>query len=242
MSDDYQSHAAAYALRLIDELGTHSGDLGLSFVHASTTGLFPKESLDRALSMLLRVGFVVIDVDTAMLTPRGAAALALEGEALAHVIAREVDASTRAETNVQLGESGEVAVEKACRHQLEQIGRTDLASRVIRASLVSDALGYDIVAPRADGVDRLIEVKTTSSTTKGIFPFYISRFEYDVGRRSDQWSLVACETYGDKVEVIGWTRSAPLAPYLPDDRSGRWTEAQVRMPQSLLFSGLPPVI
>src|SRR5688500_16852398 len=59
------------------------------------------------------------------------------------------------------GDLAEAHVTEACRAQLIEAGRDDLAARVRRVSLTSDQLGYDITAPRLDDSTRRIEVKGT---------------------------------------------------------------------------------
>jgi hypothetical protein len=76
---------------------------------------------------------------------------------------------------------------------------------------------------------------------RGSIRFFLSRNEYEVGRRNpDQWALVAC-TFGaagvDSVDIVGWCRAITIQPYLPDDCGGRWTEALVRLPASQLRGG-----
>jgi hypothetical protein len=61
-----------------------------------------------------------------------------------------------------IGEIGEEVVLTAARHELTLLNRDDLARRVRRVSLDSDALGYDISAPRLIGEPRLLEVKAST--------------------------------------------------------------------------------
>lgn len=89
----------------------------------------------------------------------------------------------------QLGSAGERWVVELERESLRRAGRPDLAGRVQWAAHdVGDGLGFDVASFRADGADRLIEVKTTNLGR--LTPFYITRWEIDVSRdRADVYSL-----------------------------------------------------
>jgi hypothetical protein len=115
---------------------------------------------------------------------------------------------------------------------------------VQQVSVISDALGYDVLAPRIDAAPRKLEVKTTASLVdKGLMRFFLTRNEYEQGRRApESWSLVACHFVDMQVIILGWTPARTLMPYLPDDGNGRWAEALVRFPLSGLAVGIPSAI
>ena len=89
-----------------------------------------------------------------------------------------LDAENRA-----LGTRGEEFVFELERRRLhDDEGRADLAKRVKwRARDDGDGLGYDILSFESDGLDRLIEVKTTVSGK--YFPFSLTRNELACSRR-----------------------------------------------------------
>ena len=123
------------------------------------------------------------------------------------------------------------------------MGRPDLRWQVQRVSLVSDSLGYDVWAPSIGATSRHLEVKTSTRLAFGSFEFYLSRNEFEVGRReAAAWALVACHIDGERVADVGWCRAAALGAYLPDDQNGYWTEARVRLPRAVLVDGLPPAL
>jgi hypothetical protein len=115
---------------------------------------------------------------------------------------------------------------------------------IVQVSVFDDTLGYDVSAPTLrHGASRHLEVKTASTVHAGLFPFYLSRNEYEVGRREPaEWALVACERSSDTVTILGWCRASVLTDYLPTDHRGRWTEALVRVPRAILFEGIPPCV
>jgi hypothetical protein len=112
------------------------------------------------------------------------------------------------------------------RQDLARAGRPDLAALVQRVSLISDQLGYDVVAPTLRGKVRRMEVKTTSRSAQTHFEVYLSRNEAAVAVRDPSWTLVLCQACdSSRAEVVGWCRANAFAPVLPSDKHprGRWT-------------------
>lgn len=104
-------------------------------------------------------------------------------------VARHFDVAGRDERNRALGRAGEERVLHYERTLLRQHGRDDLARQVRWvAEEDGDGAGYDIASFTTDGLDRLIEVKTTNGWERT--PFYISRNELAVAEeRRDSWCL-----------------------------------------------------
>ena len=130
-----------------------------------------------------------------------------------------------------IGEIGEELVVEAARHQLLAVGHPELAAQVRRVSLGSDALGYDVSAPRTTGSRRMFEVKA-SSTHDGP-AFFLSRNEWRTGiRNADDWFLVYCrieEVEKRTGEIVGWCPASSLTDHVPDDRgSGEWRSVHRR--------------
>jgi len=145
------------------------------------------------------------------------------------------------DTNIELGEAGEELVVAECRAELEAAGRKDLAERVQRVSLISDQLGYDVVAPTPAGGTRRIEVKTTASRSR-VIRVSVSRNEAEFGLRDPSWALVVCGPgSGDCLGIIGWCRGNVLEPLLPIDKDPRatWASAAVSLQPGFLTAGLP---
>ena len=88
-----------------------------------------------------------------------------------------------------------------------------------------------------------MEVKTSIATKSGLFRFYLSRAEYEVGLVDSEWALVGCQVEeDDTLSLAGWCRAPSLDTYLPvDGQAGRWVSAEVSVPVALLKPGLPPV-
>lgn len=144
---------------------------------------------------------------------------------------------------MRLGELGECAVVNLSRQELANAGRSDLAALVQRVSLISDQLGYDVVAPTLRGKPRRMEVKTTSSGVQTHFEIYLSRNEAAVALRDPSWALVLCRVCDpSSAEVVGWCRAEAFAPALPCDKHprGRWTQAKLQLDREKLKEGLPP--
>jgi hypothetical protein len=161
---------------------------------------------------------------------------------LTAILREPLDAARRAE----VGAVAEEFVAAECRHTLEELGHPALSAQVRRVSLIDDRLGFDVASPTVGGDPRLLEVKGSTNATPGLFPFFLSRNEYDVGRRSPRsWSLVACSVDAandDAVAVVGYCRASALEVYLPSDGNGRWTEAAVTLPVYVLTPGLPTAV
>jgi hypothetical protein len=144
---------------------------------------------------------------------------------------------------IHLGELGECAVVKLSRQELANAGRSDLAALVQRVSLISDQLGYDVVAPTLRGKPRRMEVKTTGREVQTHFEIYLSRNEATVAQRDPSWALVLCKACEpSSAEVVGWCRAEAFAPALPCDKHprGRWTQVKLQIDREKLLEGLPP--
>jgi hypothetical protein len=145
-----------------------------------------------------------------------------------------------------IGALGEECVVEYARQELRELGHEELARAVRRVSLVSDQLGYDVVAPRIDGAPRLLEVKTAADRPPAEFEFFISRNEAQTGLRTRDWALVACAVLDEQegtAEIIGWCPGATLRDRLPSDAEyGRWTQAQLSIPLTALHAGLPRLV
>lgn len=141
---------------------------------------------------------------------------------------------------METGAKGEGHVVDLARQELHDAGHPELALAVRRVSLISDALGYDVVAPNLDGVIRRLEVKTTTAARR--LRVLVSRNEADYGRRDPRWSLVACRAVDEAVELVGWCPYALLADRIPGDRhpQGRWRVVAVDLAVEDLHPGLPP--
>ncbi len=143
----------------------------------------------------------------------------------------------------RLGELGECMVVQQSRQDLEDIGRNDLAASVQRVSLISDQLGYDVVAPTVGGKLRRMEVKTTTGVGHSHIEIHLSRNEAAVGIRDPSWALVVCRVRDDHAqEIVGWCRAAALASLLPGDMHarGKWETAKLLLEREMLIAGLPP--
>lgn len=143
----------------------------------------------------------------------------------------------------QVGDVGELHVLGELRDELVDAGHERLATAVRHVSRVSDAYGYDIAAPRVQGPDRLIEVKSTTRIENGCATVFISRHEAETGSINDNWALVVCEVADVRARVastLGWLRYAAIDAALPSDTGrGRWESASIRLRVNDLADGLP---
>jgi hypothetical protein len=161
----------------------------------------------------------------------------LRREAFLLGLAQRVDLDRRRE----LGERGEVWVQQAYIALLNQMGRPELAAKVVRVSLVSDALGYDLTVPCPPEQSLRIEVKTTTDAEN--LSFFISRNEFEVGRRDIGWRLVVCVLDGNG-EIFNsyWGLASNFLSVAPQEVSkrGRWASLRMSLPRGILKMGLPP--
>jgi hypothetical protein len=140
------------------------------------------------------------------------------------------------------GEIGEELVVSAAREELLGLGREDLARAVRRVSLTSDALGYDVNAPRLTGRPRLLEVKSTTRTDD-TFRVFISRNEANIGAKFPDWAMVVCRVTDLEMrsaEICGWCPAHTFSARLPTDSArGRWEQASIGLRAEELHPGLP---
>jgi hypothetical protein len=242
----YQISAALWVVRAMDANGVSTTELDAAFHGAVTQGRFPRPDLFNAHQLLLSRGLLeIIDARTVPQKPILVIQKLADSEAiplLAHLLMSVDDLETDdVERREEVGALGEEAVVAWCVDELKELGREDLAAQVQRVSLVSDHFGYDVSAPTLLDEGRMLEVKATTSTST--FRFFLTRNEYEVGRRNAQrWALVACRVVGNQATVIGWCRVSELERYIPDDANGRWTEALVYLPRYALLAGAPSAI
>lgn len=158
-------------------------------------------------------------------------------EALLHALGRRWDDQHRRE----VGDIGEELVVAHARAELAALGHAELAPAVRRVSLVSDQLGYDVVAPRIAASPRLLEVKATSATKDALV--FLSRAEADTGSRFDDWALVVCSVHdiGRRTgEIVGWCQRADVEHLLPADKLGSyWQSVAIELERLSLRPGLP---
>ena len=257
----HQVRAALYVARTVDSAGSDATSVARAYAHAVTDGMHRYADLERAEQALLSAGLLwrddqrlmpsitlcdatelpdddAVDVLEAMLS---GAHWRWSESAGSSVPAELANVMLDVDRRVEVGAAAEEVVLQHCRLQLKHLGREDLARKTKRVSLISDALGFDILAPMIGGSSRQLEVKGQTTPPGSTVRFFISRNEYEVGRRSERWALVCCSV-DDASHHLGWCRAVALEPYLPVDRNGRWTEAVVMMPRSALTPGIPDPI
>ncbi|WGL52142.1 hypothetical protein P5P86_19590 [Nocardioides sp. BP30] len=243
----HQLAAAVQVARFIDAGGNHQSDARDSYRFTATDQAFSPDSLRAGEGLLIAAGLLRL-VDGRLIPTPALANFAAIGDgdeaanALAGVVAERADAVDRAEA----GAAGEEFVLACVRRDLETLHRSDLAARCERVSLVSDFFGYDVAAPTLGPSVRRLEVKTqTTDLSPTTMRFYLTRHEYDIGRANpSEWALVACTRSRESgsLALLGWCRASTLATYLPVDQGGKWTEALVTVPVSVLTKGFPAAI
>lgn len=104
--------------------------------------------------------------------------------------------------NQRLGLAGEQLVLEFEHQRLWQAGQRALAERIDHVSKTKgDGLGYDILSFEEDGVERLIEVKTTQFGM--MTPFFVSRNEVDVSlSEADRYHLYRLFSFGRQTRLF----------------------------------------
>lgn len=242
----HQLRAAYEVAKIIDLEGNDVEDVRETYRLVLTQGEHRREHLIDGEALLLSAGLLIasgerlIPSEALFTLARLERSVALR--ALAHRLSSSGDDQLRDAT--EIGERGEIAVVAASVDELNRLGRPDVAEGVQRVSLVDDQAGFDVFAPTITGMARQLEVKTMGRPPVGTFRFFISRNEYETGRREPRdWALVACHLQLEPtspVKLLGWCRAQSLVEYVPEDGSGRWTEALVHLPITRLQQSLPP--
>lgn len=239
--------AAVQVARFVDATGNAHEDAADAYLTTSTRDTFAPATLRAAEELLLEVDLLCLDNGRLRPTPALSALAGIDdddeaADVLAGTLLERAESVDQSET----GAAGELYVLEQLRAELIVLGYPDLAAQCERVSLVSNWLGYDLAAPKADGTLRRLEVKTmTSVRLPATVRFFLSRNEYDTGRRNTvEWALVACarDRATGKLELLGWCRAAALTAYLPVDQNGRWTEAQVALPVTALMPAFPAAV
>ncbi|WP_433530304.1 protein NO VEIN domain-containing protein [Micromonospora sp. CA-263727] len=252
---DHQVRAVLYVARTVDATGSDVTAVARAYAHAVTNGIHRTADLRSAEQALLSAGLLRREAQILMPSTALRDTVALQDEDAVGVLATMLgvirwqwnegtNSFTAAEYRSdderrnEIGSAAEEIVLEGCRSQLRSLGRGDLADQTRRVSLISDSFGFDILAPTIAGPSRQLEVKGQTAPPGPTVRFFISRNEYEVGKRSNRWALVCCAVTATSHD-LGWCRAAVLEPYLPLDRNGRWTEAMVTLPRSVLTTGIP---
>lgn len=100
----------------------------------------------------------------------------------------KVDYVERNRNNAVTGSKGEVLTLLQERKRLVSEGREDLARKVERVSLIDDSLGFDVLSYEQSGMEKFIEVKTSTKAT-GHIRFYLSAHEYKASKQLENYNL-----------------------------------------------------
>jgi len=115
--------------------------------------------------------------------------------------------------------------------------RTD--GRVDHVSTWSDGFGYDIAFAQGP-VTAHLEVKST--TRLGRFTAYLSRHEYSVMLRDDQWVLVTVRLTAElEIGAVGSVPSEWIAANVPRETGpfGSWASCRLEIPPDVISAGIP---
>lgn len=243
MRTAHQLAAAAQVAKFIDAAGNDVTDAHTSYALTSTDQSFTSSTLRAGEALLIEAGMLRLIEGRLTPTERLAAFVSIgDATEAAATLDRILDHQASEDDRALAGAAGEEFVLATVKDELHRLHRPDAADRCERVSLISDAFGYDINAPTVGDTMRRLEVKTqTVDDNPSTARFFLTRNEYDTGRSNPaEWALVACSRArnGD-LALLGWCRAATLTSYLPADQGGKWTEALVKLPLSVLSPGFP---
>ncbi|MEU1468910.1 DUF3883 domain-containing protein [Streptomyces sp. NPDC005761] len=139
----------------------------------------------------------------------------------------------------QEAEDARRAVGAAGEQALLRLFRDNGISHVRHVAAESDAYGYDIQAARSVSERVHIEVKSTTDPTRLVI--HLSRHEYEVMSRDEDWCLAAVLVGRDGSAVNVATVSRQwLHSAVPADQTtrGRWESVRVDVPAHALTPGL----
>lgn len=139
----------------------------------------------------------------------------------------KVDTTSRA----RVGAAGEAA--------LVALLRDAPGAQVDYVAAWSDGFGYDIAFTQASVVAHL-EVKSTTRVSR--FTAYLSRHEYGVMLRDDDWALVTLRLTADlEVAGVGSIPREWIAANAPRDDGpfGSWAAVKLEVPADVIISGIP---
>ncbi|NED81870.1 DUF3883 domain-containing protein [Streptomyces sp. SID11233] len=139
----------------------------------------------------------------------------------------------------QEAEDARRAVGAAGEQALLRLFRDNGISHVRHVAAESDAYGYDIQAARSVSERAHIEVKSTTDPTRLVI--HLSRHEYEVMSRDEDWCLAAVLVGKDGSAVNVATVSRHwLHSAVPADQTtrGRWESVGLNVPAHALTPGL----
>lgn len=109
-------------------------------------------------------------------------------------------------------------------------------------STIDDTLGFDIVAPSTVNIDKgsLLEVKTSVRDSSS-FDFYLSRNEFEVGRKRPDWSLIAVTIRNGKPELLGHLFAHQIESRVPRDidQNVKWQSSHFKLEKHMFRKYLP---
>lgn len=139
--------------------------------------------------------------------------------------------------NLETGLKGEEFVVNELKENLEKIRHKD----IVHVSKKNDLAGYDIKAPGADyNSCILLEVKTSKVNYKDKHICYISRNEYEVSKKNNNWYLVFVKLIDGVPKLSGHLIGDKLLNLMPKDGEfSQWQSAKITIKNDSLIQGLP---
>lgn len=138
-----------------------------------------------------------------------------------------------------IGDSGEKFVIYSIKSKLP----SEMHSKIIHVADVNDYAGYDIYSPSVNNIEKnvKIEVKTSTRNRDQDIQFFLSRNEFEVGRRNRDWCIVFVSIDNGTKQILGHLYCYQIESRLPRDvdPSANWQNCKILVDTFLLHGGLP---
>ena len=138
---------------------------------------------------------------------------------------------------IEIGLKGEEAVMELLGDQIDE----RYHHRISHVSLFDDTAGFDIVSPSVKNHEEsmFLEVKTTVRPADD-FTFYISRNEFNVGKKTQNWSIVCVKIKNDTPLILGHLNLDQIRDLFPMEISEqvKWQSLKVTVPLTMINEDL----
>ena len=139
----------------------------------------------------------------------------------------------------KIGRKGELFIIE----QLEKLLPKEKRDSIKHVSEYNDLVGYDIYSPSTKNSDNnfCLEVKTSVKSFRDDFHFYLSRNEFNVGRKSKNWVLAFVSIIDSIPTLCGYLYCYQIESLVPQDTNDncRWESCSINVSKKYLRKGLP---
>ena len=143
------------------------------------------------------------------------------------------------EVLTEIGNLGESFVLESLKKLLPR----EVHTEIIHVAQQDDTAGFDIYTPSVKNVENLfrIEVKTSTRYSLRELNFFLSRKEFNVGRKNRNWCIVFVSISEGNTSILGHLYCHQIESRMPKDidERAKWQSSKVTVERSMLRTGLP---